>query len=153
MSLDDAKLSKKTESKEALMESHVLRHLPGSKVINCCFSNDLNMFHMPRFIFILVFTFSLSSLTAQEEFKRHSISLVMANSHVPSGIDIEGKKQVADSDKLGDWTMTIGSVKKWLLSIQSDLILENFQVEAFASNPKDVLDRAYPLSLVLAGIF
>ena len=134
------------------MESHVLRHLPGSKVINCCFSNDLNMFHMPRFIFILVFTFSLSSLTAQEEFKRHSISLVMANSHVPSGIDIEGKSKWLILTSWGlDYDYRFS--EKWLLSIQSDLILENFQVEAFASNPKDVLDRAYPLSLVLAGIF
>ena len=75
----------------------------------------------------------------------------MANAHVPTGIGETGAKKWLVLSNWGlDYDYRFND--KWAVSIQTDLVIENFRVKAFESNPREFLDRSYPFSVAIAGI-
>ena len=75
---------------------------------------------------------------------------MIANAHVPAGLDMEGKNNWLVLSSWGldyDWRFN----EKWAISLQTDIVIENFRVKTFKSNPEDVLKRSYPLAIALAG--
>ncbi len=86
------------------------------------------------------------------EFRRHEITLVMGNAHVPSGLTIEGGNKWLVLTSWGlDYDYRLN--EKWAISLQTDLIIENFEVKAFKTNPEEFLERSYPFTIALAGMY
>lgn len=87
-----------------------------------------------------------------EGIKHQRLTLVMSNAHVPSGLDNDGNNKWLVLSSWGldyDWRFN----DRWAISVQSDIVIENFRVMAFESNPKEALRRSYPLALALAGMY
>lgn len=83
----------------------------------------------------------------------HRLMLVMGHTHVPAGLDLNGKKKWLTLASWGlDYDYWISH--KWAIGLHSDMVVENYTVRVNESFSKDeVLKRTAPVSLVASGIY
>lgn len=86
------------------------------------------------------------------DFRHHRISLIMSNAHVPKALGREGSVKWL---VLGGWGLDYDYHfnRRWAVSFQSDIVLSDFVVREFDSGSRDFLKRAYPVTLVVAGLY
>lgn len=104
---------------------------------------------------ILCLHLAISTLGAQEgedTFRHHRLSLIMTNNHVPKGTGVDGALKWL---VLGGWGLDYDYHfnERWAVSFQSDIILGDFVVREFAASNEVLVERAYPLAMVLAGLY
>ncbi|UXP31789.1 hypothetical protein N6H18_15685 [Reichenbachiella agarivorans] len=80
--------------------------------------------------------------SSEEKFKHHKIMVVMGHTHVPAGIDNNGKKEWL---VLGSWGIDYDYriTSKWSIGLHSDLVLENFEYD---DEEGATLQRSRPLA-------
>ena len=113
-----------------------------------------------RLFLILPFLFFLSYLTvsgqenensAKEETKgRHRLTLLMANSHVPSASEVDGDKKILLIPAWGlnyDYWFN----EKWALGLHSEIFLQQFKIEEYSNST--TIERSYPVAVSLVGLF
>ena len=68
---------------------------------------------------------------AEENLPHHKFTIVMGNTHLPSGIENGNKKNLIISSWGLDYDYWLG--EKWGVGFHSDILLQNFRVESFTS--------------------
>ncbi|MDW7694667.1 hypothetical protein R9C00_07935 [Flammeovirgaceae bacterium SG7u.111] len=107
-------------------------------------------------VLLMFFFFLVSTLSWGQEYeteheelesglKHHKIMLVLGHTHVPSGINVEGKKTWLALSSWGiDYDYRINRL--WSVGLHTDMVLENFEIE----NEKEVIkDRSRPIAMAL----
>lgn len=98
-------------------------------------------------IFILFFIINTYCFAQEEQIKvkHHRISLALGHAHIPSGINIDGKKTWLALPSWGfDYDYSLN--KKWGIGIHTDLIIENFKVY---KNDGVLIERTKPIASAL----
>jgi len=84
---------------------------------------------------ILLFLCFFNQLMAQEvdeeNSPHHKFTIVMGNTHLPSGIENGNKKWLIISSWGLDYDYWLS--EKWGLGLHTDILLQNFRVESFTS--------------------
>lgn len=106
-------------------------------------------------LFLLLFlTYLLPSQAQEGEEKllHHRLTVIMGNAHLPAGVSEDGGKKWLLLTTWGlDYDYRIN--EKWSLSLQSDIVIANFKVEAYKTNDKEFFERSYPVAIAVAGIY
>lgn len=114
------------------------------------------------FLYPLLFGFLQTGLaqnttsTSEEDHKpkhKHVVNLLLGHAHLSQGIQNGDTKWLA----LPSWMLSYNYMvsNEWAIGFHSDIIIENFQVEANArsAGDREILERSYPISFLAAGTY
>lgn len=108
-----------------------------------------------HFLIFLFFCFCNQMMAQEvddENSPHHKITIVMGNTHLPSGIENGNKKNLIISSWGLDYDYWLS--KKWGIGLHSDILLQNFRVESFTSVDEiEVIKRNFPISFAIVGSF
>ena len=86
----------------------------------------------------------------QERLKRHRITVMIANSHIPSMDAVEGQNKFSIVPTWGvDYDFWFSP--KWAIGLHNDLILQQYKIKEEKDNT--VIERSFPIGTCLVGIF
>jgi hypothetical protein len=111
-------------------------------------------------LLLLLLIFPWAGLIAQEHGgeseahkHRHMVSVLLAHAHLSQGVQNGDTKWLA----LPSWMLSYNYLvnEKWAIGLHSDIIIEEFEVEANVRSGGDgeTLERSYPISMVAAGTY
>lgn len=106
-------------------------------------------FLKPVLALILLFISSLGiyAQEAEEELLRHKVMMVLSHTHVPAGVDVDGKRNWVTLPSVGlDYDFRLS--EHWAIGLHTDMVVENFKYE---SEESAVYERSRPIALVLVG--
>lgn len=96
---------------------------------------------------ICLLHFTVLAQEGGEEFKRHKVLMSLSHTHVPAGVDVDGKKNWITLPSVGlDYDFRI--TERWGIGLHTDMVVENFKYE---SEESAVYERSRPIALVLVG--
>jgi len=86
----------------------------------------------------------------EKETFRHRITVMMANSHIPSANKIEGQSSMFIAPTWGinyDYWFT----QKWAIGLHNDVIMQQFKIEKHQG--KEVIERIAPVAICAVTLF
>ena len=102
------------------------------------------------FLFVAISAHSQETENKEEREKHHRITLMMANSHIPSATEVDGDKAVRIVPTWGlsyDYWFN----EKWAIGLHNELYLQQFKIEK--SGSEQTVERSYPVGVSLVGLF
>jgi hypothetical protein len=86
----------------------------------------------------------------EERERHHRITIMMANSHIPSATEVDGDKAML---VIPTWGLSYDYwfSEKWAVGLHSELFLEQFKIKK--SGTEQTVERSYPVGVSLMGLF
>jgi hypothetical protein len=103
-------------------------------------------------VLYMLFILSYSKLPAQENEEpfRHRLTVMMANSHIPSAGKVDGQSTVFIVPTWGvnyDYWFT----SKWAIGLHNDFILQQYKIEV--KQDKETIERTNPVAICAVALF
>ena len=85
--------------------------------------------------------------TRVREHHKHSLSLLLAHTHILNGFENGGIRGINRPSWMFAYNYSL--TERWAIGLHGDIIMETFEVEAHGSDSEEeLLERKYPVSLV-----
>jgi hypothetical protein len=89
-------------------------------------------------------------LSIEDTFYRHRFTLLMANSHMPSAVSVQGSREYLIVPTWGldyDYWIT----KKFGTGLHTDVVLQQYQIEEHSD--KAIVERSFPVAVNFVGLY